>query len=88
MAFSPSTGSPTAVTHRRLPQNVACEFLALRSSDDDAQHGVLLQPCLGQAELGTLERKPPLDGQEHFCAAVLSSPVDMTGIFLSLPRDP
>src|SRR6266568_5050132 len=23
LAFSPSTGSPTAVTHRRLPQNVA-----------------------------------------------------------------
>src|SRR5262249_21481509 len=41
------TGSPTAVTHRRLPQNVACGFLALRSSDDDSQHGVLLQPCIG-----------------------------------------
>jgi hypothetical protein len=31
--FSNGTGSPTAVTHRRLPQNVACGFLALRSSD-------------------------------------------------------
>ena len=63
-----STGSPTAVTHRRLPQNVACGFLALRSSDDDSQHRVLLQSRIRQAELRTLEWIPPLDGQERFPA--------------------
>ena len=77
MVTQPATGSPTAVTHRRLPQNVACGFLALRSSDDGSQHCVLLQPCIGQAELWTLA-----------FAAVLSRPVDMTGMFLSLHRGP
>src|SRR5262250_448783 len=64
------TGSPTAVTHRRLPQNVACGFPALRSSDDDSQHSVLLQSRIRQAELRTLERVPPLDGQEGFPAHI------------------
>src|SRR5262245_30442377 len=58
------TGSPTAVTHRRLPQNVACGFPALRSSDDDSQHRVLLQSRIWQTELRTLEWILPLDGQE------------------------
>src|SRR5215831_13127983 len=64
------TGSPTAVTHRRLPQNVACGFPALRSSDDDLQHRVLLQPRIRQAELRTLEWISPLDGQERLPAYV------------------
>ena len=38
----PQTGSPEAVTRVRLPQNVACGFPALRSSNDDSQHNILL----------------------------------------------
>jgi len=33
------TGWPEAVTHLRLPQNVACGFPALRSSEVASQHG-------------------------------------------------
>jgi hypothetical protein len=66
----PRTGSPTAVTHRRLPQNVACGFLALRSSDDDSQHSILLQSRIRQTELRTLERVLPLDSQERLPAHV------------------
>src|SRR5664279_2013309 len=33
------TGWPEAVTHPRLPQNVACGFPALRSSEVASQHG-------------------------------------------------
>src|SRR5260363_334812 len=33
------TGSPEAVTRLQLPQNVACGFPALRSSESDSQHG-------------------------------------------------
>ena len=32
------TGSPEAVARPRFPQNVACGFPALRSSEDDSQH--------------------------------------------------
>lgn len=32
------TGSPEAVARPRFPQNVACRFPALRSSEDDSQH--------------------------------------------------
>ena len=32
------TGSPEAVAHLRFPQNVACGFPALRSSEDGSQH--------------------------------------------------
>src|SRR5215468_7321291 len=35
------TGSPEAVTHLRLPQNVACGFAALRSSAVGSQHSLL-----------------------------------------------
>ena len=34
----PPTGSPEAVARPRFPQNVACRFPALRSSEDDSQH--------------------------------------------------
>jgi hypothetical protein len=34
----PPTGSPEAVARPRFPQNVACGFPALRSSEDDSQH--------------------------------------------------
>jgi hypothetical protein len=33
-----STGSPEAVTRLRLPQNAACGFPALRSSEVGSQH--------------------------------------------------
>ena len=33
------TGSPEAVARPRFPQNVACRFPALRSSEDGSQHG-------------------------------------------------
>ena len=36
--FRPSTGSPEAVARPRLPQNVACRFPALRSSEVGSQH--------------------------------------------------
>ena len=34
----PRTGSPEAVARPRLPQNVACRFPALRSSEVGSQH--------------------------------------------------
>ena len=37
------TGSPEAVTRLRLPQNGACGFPALRSSQTDSQHSECLQ---------------------------------------------
>ena len=44
-----------------------CRLLlpARRSSDDDSQHSVVLQPRIGQAELRALEWILPLDSQEH-----------------------
>src|SRR5437870_3077412 len=33
-----ATGLPEAVARPRFPQNVACRFPALRSSEDDSQH--------------------------------------------------
>ena len=39
----PGTGSPEAVTRLRLPQNGACGFPALRSSQTDSQHSECLQ---------------------------------------------
>ena len=38
-SFADRTGSPEAVTRPRLPQNVACGFPALRSSEVGSQHG-------------------------------------------------
>ena len=38
-----TTRSPEAVTHLRLPQNVACGFPALRSSKVASQHSDKLQ---------------------------------------------
>jgi hypothetical protein len=35
---SSATGSPEAIAHPRLPQNVACGFPALRSSAVGSQH--------------------------------------------------
>ena len=38
VTITPSTGSPEAVARPRLPQNVACRFPALRSSEVGSQH--------------------------------------------------
>ena len=45
------TGSPEAVAHPRLPQNVACGFTALRSSAVDLQHCKSLQLRVTEAQL-------------------------------------
>jgi hypothetical protein len=37
-SYPAPTGSPEAVARPRFPQNVACRFPALRSSEDDSQH--------------------------------------------------
>ena len=52
--YGPSTGSPEAVTRLRLPQNVACGFPALRSSEIDSQHSKWLQVPVGKPQLGLL----------------------------------
>jgi hypothetical protein len=41
--FATGTGWPEAVTRLRLPQNVACRFPALRSSEVDSQRSERLQ---------------------------------------------
>jgi hypothetical protein len=56
-AMSPSrpvTGSPEAVTRLRLPQNVACGFPALRSSERDTQHSECLELPVWQGQAWSL----------------------------------
>src|ERR1017187_2266392 len=50
-SVSTSTGWPEAVAHPRLPQNVACGFAALRSSEIGLQYGDSLQLPLGEIQL-------------------------------------
>jgi hypothetical protein len=45
------TGWPEAVTRLRLPRNVACGFLALRSSEVGLQRSDSLQPSVWEIEL-------------------------------------
>ena len=59
------TGSPEAVTRLQLPQIVACGVPARRASEEASPHRLRLQPCRGQAELRTLERRGALDGEAH-----------------------
>ena len=54
---STSTGWPEAVAHPRLPQNVACGFAALRSSDVGSQYGEILQLPVGEIQLWPQQRK-------------------------------
>ena len=48
-----TTGWPEAVTHLRLPQNVACRFPALRSSEIASQHGESLELPVREIQLGS-----------------------------------
>jgi hypothetical protein len=50
----PNTGWPEAVTRLRLPQNVACGFLALRSSERDSQHSECLKLPVWQGQAWSL----------------------------------
>ncbi len=59
--FTPSTGSPEAVTRLRLPQNVACGFPALRSSERDSQHSECLDLPVWQDQAWSLQRPPRPD---------------------------
>ena len=52
--ISPPTGSPETVTHLRLPQNVACGFLALRSSERASQHSECLKLPVWQGQAWSL----------------------------------
>jgi hypothetical protein len=45
------TGWPEAVARLRLPQNVACGFAALRSSEVASQYGDSLQLPVGEIQL-------------------------------------
>ena len=61
-ATRPVTGSPEAVTRLRLPQNVACGFPALRSSERDSQHSECLEELpIWQGQAWSLQRPPRLD---------------------------
>ncbi len=50
----PLTGWPEAVTRLRLPQNVACGFLALRSSERASQHSEYLELPVWQGQAWSL----------------------------------
>ena len=50
----PNTGWPEAVTRLRLPQNVACGFPALRSSERDSQHSECLELPVWQGQAWSL----------------------------------
>ncbi len=49
-----ATGWPEAVAHLRLPQNVACGFPALRSSETDSQHSEGLELPIRKGQLWSL----------------------------------
>ena len=55
------TGWPEAVTRPRLPQNPACRFPALGSSDVDSQYGDSLQLFIGKVQLWSKQRELFLD---------------------------
>ena len=58
-------GSPEAVTRPRFPQNAACGFPALRSSEGGSQHCESLQLPVREAQLWSQDRLPLLDLVEH-----------------------
>jgi hypothetical protein len=61
----PSTGSPEAVARLRLPQNVACGFPALRSSEIDSQHSDGFQLPVGKHQPWSQQRKAFLYPMEN-----------------------
>jgi len=74
----------------RLPQNVACRFPALRSSEVDSQRGDSLQLRVREIQLWSLQRKPLLDllkllppdlpfptpAAQHFAPVTFHGPMD------------
>ena len=54
LRFQAQTGWPEAVARLRLPQNAACGFPALRSSELDLQHSERLELPIAESQLGTL----------------------------------
>jgi hypothetical protein len=74
------TGSPEAVTHLRLPQNVASGFPARRSSERDAQHSHRLQRPGRESQPRSLQRKSRLTPVEDLprdtpCTASTAQPL-------------
>ena len=59
-----TTGWPGAVTRPRLPQNVACRFPALRSSEVDSQRSDSLQLRIREIQLWSQLWEPLLDLME------------------------
>src|SRR5271163_3814722 len=84
------TGWPEVVAHPRLPQNVACGFPALRSSDVDSQCGDSLQLPVGEIQLWSKQwelffdpmellppdRAMPAPTAQHFAPVTLYGPMD------------
>src|SRR5712691_11540290 len=63
--LAPVTGWPGAVTRPRLPQNVACSFPALRSSEGASQRRESLQLPVREIQLWSQQWKPLLDSVER-----------------------
>jgi len=59
------TGWPEAVTRLRLPRNVACGFLALRSSAVDLQRSDSLQLPVWEIQLRSQQRRLRPDPMKH-----------------------
>ncbi len=64
-SFYLPTGSPEAATRLRLPQNVACGFPALRSSEIDSQHCDGLKLLIGKQKPWSHNRVTCFDRVEH-----------------------
>src|SRR6516164_5265974 len=81
-----------AVTRTRLPQNAACRFPALRSSEVASQHGDSLQLRVREIQLWSQQRSPLLDLMKVFppnralpaAAAQHSAPIALHGPMDSL----
>ena len=88
------TGSPEAVTHLRLPQNVASGFPARRSSECDAQHSQRLQRPGRESPPRSLQRQsrlPPVEDLPRDTPWTASTaqplgPVPLHGAMHVLPR--
>src|SRR6185295_2554217 len=86
-----ATGWPEAVAHLRLPQNVACSFPALRSSNVASQHCDRLQLPIREIQLWSHQRNPltnlmkhsppnstfPTTTAKHLVPVALHGPIDL-----------
>src|ERR1700757_2074602 len=75
---SPPTGSSEAVARPRLPQNVACGFPALRSSNVGSQCHESLQRLMRQPQLWSQQRGPLLEAIEVRPGEVAARPATAT----------